>query len=765
MTAIKKKLVTGFLVFCMLATFFYSPQTRVTAAAEPSNLEQLLHKMDYIYYLLEDNEKQAVLDAMAKSEALIEPGAGFEENLTLINEIWDGIEARLVQSGASYDHITKEQVLKLLSFLGTIYQPNDYGPGTLSAVPADLRMTLDQLVDLAEMQDTVGTLTKEDLAEFSLSLENAGWASIPNNFPELFELLQNKTELRALLGNAVDSVFSSEDQLKVKDVFSYYGVTSTDMRTVLQKLKDKIDPNKDAAVALLLGYLRSMSHGHFLGNPLFIDENGLRQEYYDIQVANIQGVPVTAFTWESTNPGVSVEVVDESYLEVKSTTGQPGKTTIKAYFNLGDADSSNLLNGKMLFETEVSVGKASSELSRYKHSMESDNLHPGQTVMIQYKLNGFLQGELTNSAQLDIEFDPSVFELYSNDVTSSLYQMSIPATDVHYNNAGKVSYLIAPFDEENPVLYRIYNGAPVYELLLKVKADAALGETVITTPASTIAVVHEVTQGEFTETQFKQIPATSLALNVAEAPLHVTEVSPLADITVPQGTALENAGLPATANISLSNGQTAMVPVTWDGGMPAYDSNAEGIYAFTGTLDVSGLPNVEPSHYQANVNVIVSAQVLSLLKGYVGLTQGSLKKAGVTVTAKLNGEVVNTTVTNDAGLFELGLADGTYTIELTKPGYLKRTINNVAVMGTLVELSMATSPIPLLPGDVNGDTLVNAEDLSAVLVAFGSTISNAAKYKAEADFNGDTLINAEDLSAVLVNFGKTSVSYTTWVKP
>ena len=56
-----------------------------------------------------------------------------------------------------------------------------------------------------------------------------------------------------------------------------------------------------------------------------------------------------------------------------------------------------------------------------------------------------------------------------------------------------------------------------------------------------------------------------------------------------------------------------------------------------------------------------------------------------------------------------------------------------------------------IPGDVNGDGVVNAADLSFVLSNIGRPVTDANR---AADINGDGVINAADLSIVLSNFGR-----------
>jgi hypothetical protein len=89
----------------------------------------------------------------------------------------------------------------------------------------------------------------------------------------------------------------------------------------------------------------------------------------------------------------------------------------------------------------------------------------------------------------------------------------------------------------------------------------------------------------------------------------VTSGAAIADIQVANGTLLAAAGLPATVQLSLSDGTTPIVNVTaWDGGTPAYNGNVSGTYIFSGTLALpSGVTN--PTNVKAAVSVVVAAAV------------------------------------------------------------------------------------------------------------------------------------------------------------
>lgn len=126
------------------------------------------------------------------------------------------------------------------------------------------------------------------------------------------------------------------------------------------------------------------------------------------------------------------------------------------------------------------------------------------------------------------------------------------------------------------------------------------------------------------------------------ASVAVSSITPIADISVANGTALGSVGLPATADVVLSDASTAALPVVWDGGTPAYDSATANTYAFVGTLTLpGGITN--PSNLTASVNVIVAAPV--------GTSVTTIDATGITTSeATLNGSV-GATAANDASFW------------------------------------------------------------------------------------------------------------------
>lgn len=146
-----------------------------------------------------------------------------------------------------------------------------------------------------------------------------------------------------------------------------------------------------------------------------------------------------------------------------------------------------------------------------------------------------------------------------------------------------------------------------------------------------------------------------------------------------------------------------------------------------------------------------SPKVLGTLKGQ-GVTvsgsvalQGRTNYAGATVT--LTGGTTTVTATTDStGAYTLNSVPmGTYTLQITMPGYLSYTKN-----GLTVENATTVETKTLLAGDVIIDGQVTIRDLSAVLAEYGDVTQSSA------DLNGDGQVTVKDLSSLLGNYGQTS---------
>lgn len=96
---------------------------------------------------------------------------------------------------------------------------------------------------------------------------------------------------------------------------------------------------------------------------------------------------------------------------------------------------------------------------------------------------------------------------------------------------------------------------------------------------------------------------------------------------------------------------------------------------------------------------------------------------------------------------------GTFTLTASAPGYVSRERRNV-VVGLI---DVAVPPTGLRAGLVNSDAVVNVDDISATVAAFGSSLNNRVDAQGRfVDINGDGFVNINDISAVVSSFGLSS---------
>jgi uncharacterized MnhB-related membrane protein len=113
-----------------------------------------------------------------------------------------------------------------------------------------------------------------------------------------------------------------------------------------------------------------------------------------------------------------------------------------------------------------------------------------------------------------------------------------------------------------------------------------------------------------------------------------------------------------------------------------------------------------------------------------------------------------------AGSFTLqGVLAGTYTLTASAPGYVSRERTNVVVAGSRL-VSVPTEAL-LRCGLVNNDNVVNIDDLTAMKLSFGSTVTGRVDASGRfVDQNGDGTVNIDDITCVVSRFG--TFSPRTW---
>jgi hypothetical protein len=135
------------------------------------------------------------------------------------------------------------------------------------------------------------------------------------------------------------------------------------------------------------------------------------------------------------------------------------------------------------------------------------------------------------------------------------------------------------------------------------------------------------------------------------------------------------------------------------------------------------------------------------------LYQTSLTPATITLRNNTNSSTIFTDTADD-GSYTLSVpiasADILYTLIITKPGYLSYTIKNLDLADWE---DVKTIDIRQIAGDVNGDGIVNAVDLTQLLSEFNRDPLNFEN----ADIDGNGIVNAADLTYLLAGFNKRDV--------
>ncbi|MCX7747772.1 MAG: right-handed parallel beta-helix repeat-containing protein [Clostridia bacterium] len=157
--------------------------------------------------------------------------------------------------------------------------------------------------------------------------------------------------------------------------------------------------------------------------------------------------------------------------------------------------------------------------------------------------------------------------------------------------------------------------------------------------------------------------------------------------------------------------------------------------------------------------------------------EAPLVKAGFKM--ELSGIASKSCVTDENGYFEFvdvpktttpGVPSSTmpYTLTVSRPNYLTRTIKNVFLSGDLV-LSTKDKPLDIWAGDltVNGiqDGAINMSDI-VELIQYYNSAEGDGKYNQNFDLNRDKAINMTDIMVIVMHFNRVSGDYpTVEIKP
>jgi uncharacterized protein (DUF2141 family) len=105
--------------------------------------------------------------------------------------------------------------------------------------------------------------------------------------------------------------------------------------------------------------------------------------------------------------------------------------------------------------------------------------------------------------------------------------------------------------------------------------------------------------------------------------------------------------------------------------------------------------------------------------------------------------------TKAGGSNVIPLPAGTYNIGINGPKWLRKTLADVTFTGILSGVDAT-----LVPGDLNGDNVIDLSDFALVASAYGSN-PTSPNWNSNADLNGDGVVNIEDFALLAQDYGLT----------
>lgn len=254
----------------------------------------------------------------------------------------------------------------------------------------------------------------------------------------------------------------------------------------------------------------------------------------------------------------------------------------------------------------------------------------------------------------------------------------------------------------------------------------------------------------------------TVTVNVAAAEAvekSVISVHSLKDITVDNGTSLDDIDLPNNVRLTLSDNTKISAAVSWDEGTPTYDGDTSGTYTFGGTLI---LPEdvINPSNLKATIKVnvvssdisdkeVLSIRSISDINVANGTPFGDIDLPNHVRLILGDNTTTSAAVTWDDGnpIYD-GDTPGTYTFsgeltlpeDITNPNNLKAVARVNVAAAEIKRSVLSVNPIPNI-NVANGTSLddINLPNAVTLTLDDNTTTSAAVTWNAETpSYDGNT---------------------------
>jgi hypothetical protein len=197
--------------------------------------------------------------------------------------------------------------------------------------------------------------------------------------------------------------------------------------------------------------------------------------------------------------------------------------------------------------------------------------------------------------------------------------------------------------------------------------------------------------------------------------------------------------------------------VTWSlSSGPGSVNSSTGLYSAPASGTTSQQAVVVATSTIDTATPVTGSTIITIASGYkvsgtIGLQGCTNLAQPVTITLRPStGSIISQNVTlSSTGTFSLAaIPNGTYTVHIKGAKWLAKNVTGVVVKNGAVSGVNAT----LLPGDANGDNVVNLADFDILAAAYGTSTGESA-FNTDADFNCDGVIDLTDFDLLAADYG------------